>query len=240
MNRHGMKTDLVVGLLMFCVVLGTASKAQAQSLYEQYADSRREQLDEQTAAMGRKLEKMFSQASVYQGQQSIQSAEYLANLKRAIFYATHLAVFAGYEHDFQFARDHELFQGLPATPPAGADPQQAAERSAFAGRKYARLKESAEEEIETYTDLMVQSLEACEEMVGKNNLVALEDNHANRERVGILLKSAVFRDYTAKQADLVRGWPHLASRLRVQLDLWRPRPASPNDAVIDRAITGAL
>lgn len=242
MNKHGMKTGLAVVLLAVGMVLGTGPGVEAQSprsLFEQYADSPREQLEKETAAMGRKLSEMFSQASVTEGEQRIQSTQYMANLKRALIYGAHLAVFCGYERDLQFARDHELFQGLPDAVTDALDRQPAEERSAFTGRKYQRLKENVEEEVETYHDLMRQALDACEEMVS-DKLLVLQDNQANRERVDALLKSALYRDYAKKQADLARGWPQLAVRLRSQLDLWRPRAPQPGDALIDRAITGAL
>jgi hypothetical protein len=234
-KSHVLKIWLLAGGLLAIL----SAPVAAASLFETYASASRESLETETREMGRQLSTTFNQGTIADHQQRIDFAEYLSGLKKSILYGTRLATYAEYERDLQFARDNEVFKGLPEQIEGEEAGEILKSRKAYVGSKYERMKKNVEEEIETYLDMMQLSLDACETLA-QNDLSGFSDRDENRQRVARFGESKEFRRYLEKSEDLARRWPELSGRIAAQLALWQPRAPSPGDPLIDRRITGAL
>jgi hypothetical protein len=221
------------------LTLGMTQWATAESLYEYYTSASTDTLKMETAEMGEKLTATFGQTAISNRQQRIDFAEYYSNLKKLVLYASRLAGYSEYGRDLQFARDNEIFKGLPDKA-AGTDkggPQ--LDRKDFVNKKYGEMKKNVEEEIETYVDLLKLSLEACETLI-QNDLNGFADNRAYQDRIADFKRGREFREYLTKESRFAGTWPDLAGRITRQIARWDPQPASPDDPIINTKIAGAL
>jgi len=101
------------------------------------------------------------------------------------------------------------------------------------------MKKNVEEEIETYVDLIKLSLDACETLT-QNDLSGFAESKKYQARVVSFKRGKEFRNYLEKRGRLAERWPSLAARISGQLSLWDPRPASPDDPLINVKIAGAI
>jgi len=233
--RETIKGVVVAGVML----LGAGQGVWAESLYEYYTTASADTLRTETSEMGKELTQTFDQKAISSRQKRIDFAEYFANLKKLIIYAGRLAAYSEYGKDLQFARDNEIFKGLPKEAPAADQGKPRADRKDFVNRKYGEMKKNVEEEIDTYEDLLILSLEACETLI-QNDLNGFADHAAYQKRVEDFKQSTNFRDYRERRTRLAKGWPDLAARVARQFALWDPRPASPDDPIIDVKIAGAI
>ena len=234
---YGQLKTIVGSLLIAGVILAPVNRgASADSLYEYYSNTSTDSLKQQTAQMGKQLRAVFNHSTVAANQQKIDFAEYTANLKKAVRYATRLATYSDYETDLRFARDNEIFKGLPEDTPKSAKKP---DRKGFVNSKYTRMKKNIQEEIETYDDLIRLSLDACE-TITQNDLSGVLDNASNRGRIERFTQSKGYREYVSKQARFKETWPQLAMRISAQISLWQQPPPSPNDPILDAHILGAI
>ena len=226
---------VLAGALVFAV----GQVAWAGSLYEYYTSASMDTLQTETSEMGKKLTKNFGQRAISARQERIDFAEYYSNLKKLVLYGNRLAAYSEYGKDLRFARDNEIFKGLPKE--ASSDDKDATklDRKDFVNRKYGEMKKNVEEEIDTYEDLLTISLEACETLI-QNDLNGFGDNTAHQERVEVFKRSPDFRDYLDKRRRFANGWPELAARVTRQFARWAPRPVSPDAPIINAKIAGAL
>lgn len=228
------------GIFMAGVLaLSTAQWAEADSLYEYYTSASTEDLNSETAEMGRELKPLFGQAGISSRQQKIDFAEYYANLKKLVLYAGRLATYSEYEKDLQFARDNEVFKGLPEESTRQEDPSSQVDRKAFVEKKYGQMKKNVADEIDTYVDLIQLSLDACETL-SRNDLSGFLDNRAYQDQVADFKRSKEFGVYVSKKVRFSQAWPGLAGRIARQFALWDPAPSSPDDPILNRKITGAI
>jgi len=213
--------------------------ASADSLYEYYISTSTDTLKAETAEMGKKLTAAFGQSAISGRQQRIDFAEYYSHLKKMILYANRLSTYSDYERDLQFARDNEVFKGLPekAVAPGNNGPQ--FDRKDFVNKKYVEMTKNVEQEIETYVDLLKLSLEACETLI-RNDLNGFAENESCQTRIAEFKRGREFGDYLGKRGRFAGKWPDLAYRIAHQVSRWDPRPASPDDPIIDTKIAGAL
>jgi hypothetical protein len=233
--RHaGMAVAMAGGL-----ALATTQWAGAESLYEYYASVSPETLQTETAEMGKKLTKAFDQSAISSRQQRIDFAEYYSHLKKLTIYAGRLAGYSEYGRDLQFARDNEIFKGLPEKTPGSDNKGVQLDRKDFVNKKYTEMKKNVEEEIAAYEDLLTLSLEACETLI-QNDLNGFADNKVYQDRIAEFKKGRDFREYQARATRFAATWPELADRLSRQLSRWDPHPPSPDDPIIDTKIAGAL
>ncbi len=231
-------------IMMLLVVCGSAGffrvpAARAGSLYEYYADAKVEQLQQETTAMGKKLKKTFSQENISRNQQKIDFASYFANLKKAVRYAGKLATYSQYREDLAFARDNDLFKGLPEEPAADDSPRAHQEHREFVEQKYERTKRNVEEEIETYVDLLNLALDNCESM-SANDLSGFLDQEGNRRKVKKWLNSEEYQAYQRRAAELGRSWPEIGKRIASQCALWQGRPPRPDAPIISAGLVDKL
>ena len=231
-------------IIMLLVVFGSAGffrvpGARAGSLYEYYADAPVEKLQQETTAMGQKLKKTFSQESIARNQQKIDFANYFANLKKAVRYAGKLATYSQYREDLAFARDNDLFKGLPEESPGENSPQARQERHMFVEEKYERTKHNVEEEIETYVDLLNLALDNCESM-SANDLSGFLDNRENRRQLEKWLNGEEFQAYRKRAAELGRSWPEIEKRISGQCSIWQKRAPRPDAPIVSAGLVDNL
>ena len=226
------------------VILGglslvTIHGAWAESLYEYYVSASAETLRTETAEMGKELTAAFGQSAISNRQQRIDFAEYYSHLKKTAIYAGRLSGYSEYERDLQFARDNEIFKGLPEKAARDDKGAPQLDRKDFVNKKYVGMKKNVEEEIATYTDLLKLSLEACETLI-QNDLNGFADNKVYQERIQDFKQGKEFREFQARMPRFAAAWPDLAARISRQLARWDPHPPSPDDPIIDTKIAGAL
>ncbi|BBO92958.1 hypothetical protein [Desulfosarcina ovata] len=238
MKRKIEEMLLAIVLITFSI-LSAGTAVQAQSLYEEYTIATKENLEKESREMGRELTRLFNHKDINVRQQDIDASEYVSNLKKMIIYASKLSTYSEYDQDLSFARDKEVFKGLPETREETSAGEGQKERKVFIGKKYKRMKQNAEDEIATYVDLMVLSLDTCE-ILSQNDFSGFLERESTRNRINGLMTGKNYQAYEAKKARFTQGWPDLAERLAVQLALWQSAPSSPNDPILDPEIVGAL
>jgi len=226
-------------LVAVLVTVPGVHTASAESLYESYTSTTKDTLTKETNDMGRKLRTVFAQDSVKKFQQRIDFADYFSNLKKTVLLATKLATYSEYETDLKFARDKEIFKGLPedSRPSRRNGPQ--VDRKDFVRNKYDRMKKNIEEEIETYDDIIRLSMDTCE-TIAENDLSGILESPTNHEKVLQFTESKPYREYQGKRSQFEKGWPLLASRISVQFSLWEASLPSPEDPIINPEIVGAI
>ena len=225
---------MIVGIGSFKV-----DPARAESLYEYYADTASAELEKETRTMGRELKETFSQNNIHHNQQKIDFATYFTNLKKAVLYSGKLSTYSQYHEDLAFARDNEVFKGLPAEPHDQTSNKELRMRKEFVAEKYERTKLNVEEEIDIYIDLLTLALDVCESM-SVNDLsgfVALEENRA---QIVKWLHGDQYAAYRRTAANLGQAWPEIEKRIADQCTLWQGRPATPDAPIISAKLVGSL
>lgn len=230
------KKTLAVLTAIFLVV--TANYAAGESLFDYYTNATTETLSAETSDMSTDLRTVFSQGSVNKQQQKIDFAEYFSSLKKTALFATRLAVYSEYETDLRFARDNEVFKGLPEDP-SYRNNGPPIDRKDFVKNKYGRMKINIEEEIETYNDLILLSLDTCETLT-TNDLSDILENEGHRDKINKFMQGEEYREYQTRRAGFRERWPGLESRMSAQFTAWRPKPPSADDPIIDPNIVGAI
>jgi hypothetical protein len=213
--------------------------AWGESLYEYYTGASTKTLKTETREMGEQLSTAFSQRGISLRQQKIDFADYYANLKKMVLYAGKLATYSEYGKDLQFARDNEIFKGLPKETDVASKKGPQENRKEFVNKKYGEMKKNVEEEIDTYVDLIRLSLDACETLT-QNDLSGFTENQRNLARVMKFKGTKGYRQYLEKRERLAMRWPQLAARISNQLSLWGPKPLSPDDPLINPKVARAL
>ena len=222
------------------LLLATANLAAAgNSLFEYYTKTTPETLKAETGEMGAKLKTAFSQNSIKSKQEKIDFSEYFSNLKKSVLYASKLATYSEYVTDLRFARDKEIFKGLPDEEKTYGKSTPPLDRKEFVTNKYGKMKKNVEEEIETYNDLILFSLDTCETLT-ENDLSGILQDPYNHGKVRNYIRGDEYRSYEAKKERLNQTWPELLGRISAQFAVWEPRPASPHDPIIDPKIIGAI
>jgi hypothetical protein len=213
--------------------------AAAQSLYEQYLNTPKETLESETDEMGKNLKQVFNEGGIERQQQKIDFADYFSNFKKLVLYGAKLANYAEYEENLTFAKDKEIFKGLPEAE-GETNTQGTYDQKAFVNEKYEKMKGNITEEIDTYVDLIKISLDACE-IMSRNDLSGFMENANNQRSIRRYLdESEAYHAFAERQERLNKGWPNLARRISDQVRLWQEAQPSPEDPIIDPAITEAI
>ena len=233
--RNNGRAIVLAGVL----IILSSQWAAAGSLYEYYTSVSTKTLKTETKGMGKELSATFNQKGISSRQQKIDFADYYANLKKLVLYSSKLATYSEYGKDLRFARDNEVFKGLPMETKTHGKNGPQLDRKDFVNKKYGEMKKNVEEEIETYVDLIKLSLDACETLT-QNDLSGFAENKKHRDRIVNFKRGKEFRHYLEKRGRLAGRWPSLAARISNQLSLWDPRPPSPDDPLINTKIAGAI
>lgn len=234
-----MKKHIIHMVISGILSMGVNIAAAGDSTFEFYAKTSSQTLRTETGEMGTKLRNVFSQQAINTQQQKIDFAEYFSHLKKTVLYATKLATYSKYENDLQFAKDREIFKGLPEESghPRKNDPP--VDRKEFVRNKYDRMKKNIGEEIETYDDLILLSLDTCETII-ENDLSGILDDSGNQEKIAAYIRGETYRKYKTKEKQFNQGWSALANRISAQLVMWGPKPPAMEDPILDPKIVGAI
>ncbi len=234
---------LMLSAMALVMIVGIGSfkvdSVRAESLYEYYADTASVELEKETRTMGLELKQTFSQDNIHYNQQKIDFATYFTNLKKAVLYSRKLSTYSEYHDDLAFARDNEVFKGLPDAPRDQVSDKELRARKEFVAEKYERTKLNVEEEIDIYIDLLTLALDVCESM-SVNDLsgfVALEENRA---QIVKWLNGDQYAAYIRESAKLSRTWPEIEKRIANQCTIWQGRPATPDAPIISAKLVGSL
>ena len=217
-------------ILLFLQVL----PASGGSLYLDVMEKSEAALRQETREMSENIRKTFDMDTMEAAQQKIDAYDYLSHFKRVLLYGSRLAVYASYEKDLDFARDNELFKGLPEDETASPGDKQD-----FIDEKYRRMGTDVKNEIDTYEDLIAISLDACE-LLTTNDFTGFSESGLFRAKVDALFNSGVYTEFATRQDRLAAAWPDLSSRIRMQIALWQAAPAAPGDTLVDPAVTQAI
>lgn len=234
-----MKRQIINMVIAGILLTGANISAAGDSTFEFYAKTSSETLRTETGEMGTKLRKVFSQQAIKTQQQKIDFAEYFSHLKKTVLYATKLATYSEYENDLRFAKDKEIFKGLPEESGNTRKNDPPVDRKEFVSNKYDRMKKNIGEEIETYDDLILLSLDTCETLI-ENDLSGVLDDSGNQGKIAAYIRSETYRKYIAKKKQFRQGWPALENRISAQLVMWGPKPPSMEDPILDPRIVGAI
>lgn len=234
-----MKRQIINMIIAGILLMGVSISAAGDSTFEFYAKTSSETLSTETGDMGSKLRKVFSQHAINTQQQKIDFAEYFSHLKKTVLYATKLATYSEYENDLRFAKDKEIFKGLPEEASSARKKGPPVDRKEFVRNKYDSMKKNIGEEIETYDDLILLSLDTCETLI-ENDLSGILDDSANQEKIAAYIRSESYKKYMAKKKRFRQGWPALGNRISSQLAMWGPKPPSMEDPILDPRIVGAI
>lgn len=216
-----------------------AGNSSAGSLFEKYTSKSKQQLKDETLAISEKIKNKFDQASVEDAQQKIDYYDYFSNLKRLVLYGTKLANYADYEQDLKFARDNELFRGLPEDRDESSGETQKLTHK-FVSEKYHKMQDNIKDEVETYEDLIMISLDSCE-LLAANDLSGFAASKGSMQRIRRYLEhSGDYKQYVEKRSRLASTWPALESRISRQISLWAEKGLGPGDPIVDRRITLAI
>ncbi|MCP3872062.1 MAG: hypothetical protein GY699_02765 [Desulfobacteraceae bacterium] len=232
-----MKINILVkfmGCAVSIMLLG-AGHCFSDSLFKAYTEKSRQELMAETESMSREIKDKFNQESMESAQQKIDYYDYFSNLKKLFLYGSKLATYAEYEEDLRFAKDNELFKGLPEDQDEMA---QFTER--FVNEKYKKMQLNVKDEIETYEDLIQISLDSCE-LLSSNDISGFVASETAVQRIQLYLENSKdFEGYMEKREKLARTWPMLESRIKRQISIWNERGMDPEDPIINRKLTEAI
>ncbi|MDA3789747.1 MAG: hypothetical protein PF503_14785 [Desulfobacula sp.] len=223
---------IVYTIFFMLVVSGNCFSA---SLFKEYTEKSRQELMDETQAMSKEIKDKFNQKSMENAQQKIDYYDYFSNLKKLVLYGGKLATYAEYDLDLKFAKDNELFKGLPD------DQEEKAEfTTRFVNEKYKKMQQNVKDEIETYEDLLLISLDSCE-LLSSNDLSGFVSSQTPRQRIQLYFEnSKEYSLYIEKKEKLAKTWPMLESRIKKQILLWNEKGMDPEDPIIDPEITEAI
>lgn len=251
---------LVCNGILLVLCLGLLSPVFGESLFLEYTEKSEQELKQETRMLTREIRDQFQMASMETAQQKIDAYDYLSHFKRILLYGEKLATYAEYEEDLAFAKDNELFKGLPeagdtpgetpgvkpASAPAGRQPNgpeadgNADLKSDFVDEKYRRMSVDVKSEIETYEDLIIISLDACE-LLTVNDFSGFSDAPEFRRKVtGFLRAGKRVEKFRVKQERLAKAWPDLNLRIQRQITLWEGEAPRPGDPLVNPGITEAI
>ena len=240
MIKNKLIKSIVYGIFFMLVLSGNCF---SDSLFKDYTEKSEQELTDETDAISKEIKDKFDQRSIESAQQKIDYYDYFSNLKKLIFYGTKLSTYAEYEQDLKFAKSNELFKGLPDN--NGEKRYESAEekikfQTRFVKEKYEKMQLNIKDEIQTYEDLILMSLDACE-MLADNDLSGFVTSEKPRQIIRAHLEiSKDYKLYLQKRKKLATRWPTLESRIKQQIILWSARERSPDDPIIDPAITKAI
>ena len=232
MKKYKVIKRMIYTIFLIILISGNCF---SDSLFKEYTEKSRQELMDETDTMSKEIKDTFNQRSVEIAQQKIDFYDYFSNLKKLVLYGSKLATYAEYDQDLKFAKDNELFKGLPD------DQKEKAEfTTRFVNEKYNKMQHNVKDEIETYEDLIQISLDSCE-LLSSNDLSGFVASPGSRQRIQLYFENSKdFKRYLEKRDRLGKTWPDIELRIKKQMALWNEKGMDPEDPIIDRKITEAI
>ena len=228
-----MKINIVY---IVCMILLVVTNSFGQSLFKDYTEKSQQDLIEETDKMSAQIVTKFNQQSMEITQKKIYFYDYFSNLKKLVLYGAKLATYAEYEQDLKFAKQNELFKGLPEKEIKGDN----ANRSRFANEKYKMMRTNIKDEIDTYKDLIQSSLDSCEHL-SLYDLTESSMPEKDKDRIQYYFEtSETFKNYLEKRGGLEKTWPLIGAGIKRQVNMWQEKGLDPKDPIIDIKITEAI
>ena len=222
-----------------CFMLLVSGNCFSDSLFKEYTEKSRQELMDETEVMSREIKDKFNQRSIETAQQKIDYYDYFSNLKKLVLYGAKLATYAEYDQDLEFAKDNELFKGLPENQNETME-EKAKFTSRFINAKYKKMQFNVKDEIQTYEDLIMISLDSCE-LLSSNDLSGFVSSKNAKQRIQFYFENSKgYKLYREKEVRLAKTWPMLESRIKQQMSLWSEKGMNPEDHIIDPEITKAI
>ena len=233
--RIRLSAIIVALFVAFLVIKSHASETS----YEFYSNADQEALNTETREMSVQLQQMFNQQDVSDKQREIDFAEYFSNLRKLVFYSNKLSTYSDYERDLAFARDNEIFKGLPEKSEQKNNATVPFDRKEFSDTKYERMKKNVQEEVDTYQDLILLSLDSCQSIIA-NDLTGIMLYPDYQTRVQRFMESKDYQLFSERKNMMTAAWPELVAQIDSQFNYWQEQPPALDDPIIDTAITGAI
>jgi len=233
-----MKKNHLLGnmVCIFCFLLLLTTNSFGQTLYENLSQTSKEDLAADTEKMSGQIIKKFNQESMEANQQKIYFYEYFSNLKKLVLYGAKLANYAEFEQDLKFAKENELFKGLPEKETKGDNKK----RTKYVNEKYKMMQTNIKDEIDTYKDLIQTSLDTCEQL-SMYELTGSSLSERNKDRIRFYLEGDdTCKSYFEKREQFATAWPSLEAGIKKQMEIWQEKGLNPEDPIIDRSITKAI
>ncbi len=240
MIKNKTAKNIVYGICFgICFVLLASTNCFSNSLFKEYTEKSKQELVDETEIMSKEIKNKFDQRSIETSQQKIDYYDYFSNLKKLILYGAKLATYAEYDQDLKFAKDNELFKGLPKDKNEKTE-EKAKSTSRFVNAKYKKMQINVKDEIQTYEDLILMSLDSCE-LLSSNDLSGFVSSQSARLKIQLYLESSKdYQLYLEKKERLAKTWPMLESRIKQQASLWSKKGMNPEDPIINQEITKAI
>jgi len=226
-----------IWIIAVFTIMAAWGQCYGNSMFETYTNASKAGLDDETRSMAGEIKVMFEQGSMETAQMKIDFYDYFSNFKKLMLYGVKLSAYAEYEKDLVFAKENELFKGLPEK--SGIKPESGA-TAGFVNEKYRKMSQDIKEEIDTYVDLMQMSLDACENLASHAlSGFVQEPAYGNRIR-RYLENSREYDTYRQKHGRLAKTWPELEAGIQTQIRLWEEKGQGPENPLIDPRITEAV
>ena len=225
-----------IAYIIICMILLVATNSFGQSLFEDYTEKSQQDLVEETDEMSAQIVTKFNLQSMEITRKKIYFYDYFSNLKKLVLYGAKLATYAEYEQDLTFAKQNELFKGLPEKEIQGDN----ANRERFANEKYKMMLTNIKDEIDTYKDLIQSSLDSCEHL-SLYDFTESSMQEKDKDRIQYYFEtSETFKNYLEKRDKLAKAWPLIGAGIKRQINMWKEKGLEPEDPIIDKKITEAI
>ena len=113
------------------------------------------------------------------------------------------------------------------------------DRKEYADTKYERMKMNVQEEVDTYQDLILLSLDSCQSIIA-NDLTGIMLYPDYQTRVQRFMDSKDYQLFSERKNMMTEAWPELVAQIDVQFTYWQDKPPALDDPIIDPTITGAI
>jgi len=233
-NKLKISFFLVIGVI-FILLLAGENTAWSQSLIEYYNSADKETLEQDTQKITKKLKTMFNPNDIAQNQAKIDFSDFFSNFKNLILYATKLANYHDYQENIKFGREREIYQVL------SLKGEMETEKRSAINKKYDRLEEISQDEIETYKDMIETAFDTCE-LYTETTLFKkpIFKEETFKQTMEEYLAGPEFQEYCQKKALLEQNYPEYVDRISHLVLLWKGAPPAPTDPIINPEIVNAL
>ena len=213
-----------------------SQEQEGKSLLEYYNSADKETLNRETKEMSKKLKDVFNKGEIEKTENDLEFSRYFSSFKNIIIYGSKLAGYSGFEENIRFGRDQEIYRSLPSAGDAGKN------KKGLIKKKYDRLESIAEEEVQTYRDMMETAFDSCE--IYSDSLF-WGDRFFNEPRFKETMEDYfagdVYRKYQEeKKPVLEKSCPEYVKRIDVLASHWDDTTYNPEAPIVDSQVIERL